>query len=153
MNFSLLTLKRGLVFFWALWLTIVFLTNLTDLLKQFGILGAGFTFASYNYDFMRETTAIYALPAAMVLVLYIGVIAWEGLAALLLWRAFAAFRGITMRGLPAVVTAFAVSLALWSAFIVVDEFFIAYEVEGTHMAIFTAQLVTLLALHLLPQDA
>lgn len=153
MTFSLLTLKRGLVFFWALWLTIVWLTNVTDLLKHFNILGADFTFASYNYDFMRETTAIYALPAAMVLALYIGVIVWEGLAALLLWRAFAAFRGTAVRGLPAVYTAFAFSLALWAAFVVVDEFFIAYEVEGTHMAIFTSQLVTLLAVRLLPEDA
>jgi hypothetical protein len=35
-------------------------------------------------------------------------------------------------------------LALWAAFLVADEVFVAYAVEGAHLRLFIAQLVTLL---------
>jgi hypothetical protein len=151
MGFSLRTLKRGLIFFWALWLSIVFATNAFDFLKHVGGLGESWAFASGNYDFMMSKTALYSLPDGLVMLLFLGVLVWEGLAAALLWRAFAAYRG-GGRGLNAVHTAFAFSLALWAAFMIADELLIAYDVEGTHMGIFTAQLVTLVAVRLLPED-
>ncbi|MEP7291567.1 MAG: hypothetical protein ABI835_07270 [Chloroflexota bacterium] len=153
MKFNLLTLKRGLLFFWSLWLTIVLLTNVTDLLKQAGVLGADWSLASGNYGFMQATTAIHHLPDALVLILFLGVIVWEALATLLLWRAFAAFRGAAAGGLDAVYSAFAVSLALWAALMIADEILIAYSVEGTHMSILVAQIATLLLIRLLPEDA
>ncbi len=152
MRFSLHTLKRGLLFFWALWLSIVFLTNLMDLLRYSGILNQSWTFTSGNLDFMVQTTAIMLVPRPVVLLLFLGVLVWEAASALLLWRAFAAFRGIFAGGLNTVYTAFAVSLALWAAFMIADELFLAYDVEATHMRIFIAQLVTLLALRLLPEE-
>jgi hypothetical protein len=45
--------------------------------------------------------------------------------------------------------AFAASLALWGAFMLMDEIFNAYQVESTHTRVFIAQLVTLLVLGLL----
>jgi hypothetical protein len=57
-------------------------------------------------------------------------------------------------GLAAVYAAFTASLGLWMAFILADEFFIAYEVAGleaTHVRLFTAQLASLLVLRLLPE--
>jgi hypothetical protein len=56
--------------------------------------------------------------------LFAGVVCWEGAAALLFWGAPLRFR---LR-----------RLALWAAFL------IAYTVEGTHLRLFTAHLVTLL---------
>ncbi len=149
MQLSLSTLKRGLLFFWAAWLTIIFLTNLFDLLKQLGILDTGWAFASGNFGFMQATTALYATPDAIVTLLFIGVIVWEGLAAGLLWRAFVGFRAGS-GALARVNTAFAFSLALWAAFMLADELLMAYDVEATHMRILTSQIVTLLAIHLLP---
>jgi hypothetical protein len=40
---------------------------------------------------------------------------------------------------------------LWSAFLVADEVLIAYPLEGTHLRLFVAHLVTLLAVELLPE--
>jgi hypothetical protein len=40
---------------------------------------------------------------------------------------------------------------LWGAFLVADEVLIAYPVEGTHLRLFLVQLVTLLAIELLPE--
>jgi hypothetical protein len=152
MNLSVKTLKRGLLFFWALWMTVVFLTNLFDFLKVQGVLPGSWSFASGNYGFMEEVTAVHQTPPALVLVLFLGVIVWEAAAAVLLWRAFMLFQGV-LRGMDAVYAAFAVSLALWAAFMLADEVFISYGVEGTHMAIFTAQIATLLAIRLLPYEA
>jgi hypothetical protein len=43
-------------------------------------------------------------------------------------------------------------LLLWGAFLVADEVFIACVVAATQLRLFTAQLVTLLAIELLPED-
>ncbi len=142
----LLTLKRGVLFFWALWLAIVFLANLCDLLKQRGVLGQGWKFASGNYEQMRRTTERYHLPDAAVTLLFVGVLLWEALAALLMAGALLSFVGGVN---DTVYAAFGVSLALWAAFMIADELCMAYETQTTHVAIFVAQMVTLLAICLL----
>ena len=43
-----------------------------------------------------------------------------------------------------------VNLALWAAFQVLDEVFLAYQPEGVHRVIFISQILTLLMLYLLP---
>ena len=43
-----------------------------------------------------------------------------------------------------------VNLALWAAFQVLDEVFLAYQPEGVHRVIFGNQILTLLMLYLLP---
>src|SRR4051812_13809660 len=83
---GVVVLKRSLLAFWAVWLTVVFLTNLADAGKALGLLGESWAFASGNYRFLTETTARYATPAWLNAVLFAGVIAWEGLAAVLFWR-------------------------------------------------------------------
>ena len=47
--------------------------------------------------------------------------------------------------------AFTTALLLWGAFLVADEIFIAYALEATHLRLFVSQLVTLLAIELLPE--
>ena len=48
--------------------------------------------------------------------------------------------------------AFTASLLLWGAFLIADEIFIAYAVAGTHLRLFIAHLVTLLAIERLPEE-
>ena len=151
LNFSLRMMKRGVIFFWALWLTIVFLTNFFESLKAMGIIGEGWTFASGNYGFMQFVTEVHNTPAFIVTILFAGVVIWQAVGAFLFWRAWAAFQGIP-EGLAEVDTAFTFSIALWAAFMIADEIFLAYDVQGTHMAIFMAQLITLLAIRLLPDS-
>ncbi len=77
------------------------------------------------------------------------------LATFLFWRAFKRFDGVDHPGLATVYTAFAVSLALWTAFIVWDDILLVYQttnLETVHLAILTAQLMTLVAIRLLPDD-
>ena len=128
----------------------VFLTNLADAGKAAGQLDESWTFASGNWNFIQETTARYGTPAALNVILFAGVILWEGVAAVLFWRAAWSYRGRSSAR-RAVYLAFTTSLLLWGAFLVADEVFIAYPLEGTHLRLFVAHLVTLLAVELLPE--
>jgi len=145
-------LKRALLLFWAAWMTIVTATNLCDALKELGWLGPSWVFASGNFAFMASTTARYGTPGWVNAILFLGVILWEGLAAALFWAAWWDSRQ------PAasryVYPAFVVGLMLWAAFLLADEVLIIYAVavsaQATHLRLFIGQLVTLLAVVLLP---
>jgi hypothetical protein len=139
-------LKRMLLLFWAAWLTVVLTTNLLDGAKALGLLEDSLAFASGNYQFLTQTTARYGTPNWVNGLLFVGVICWEGVAAALFWLAWARFP----RRRRAVYAAFTASLALWGAFLLADEVFVAYAVAATHLRLFIAQLVTLLAVELLP---
>jgi len=146
-------LKRTLLAFWAAWLTVVFTTNVLDGLKAGGLLAESWPFASGNYRFLSETTARYGTPDWLNAALFLGVVAWEGVAALLFWLTWWTFRGWGKGGGAVLYAAFTAALSLWLAFAIADEVFIAYPVEGTHLRLFLAQLATLLAVELLPEGA
>ena len=141
-----LPLKQGIVLFWAVWLSVTFFANTFDGLKALKVMGEGWRFVSGNYASMVETTRKYPLPAWFTGLLFLGVMLWQGLSALLFWYAFSAFHGMHFPGLRALDMAFLVSLALWAAFMIADEIFTVYEAEATHMRIFIAQLPQSLSL-------
>jgi hypothetical protein len=144
-------LKRLLLLFWAVWFTVVFLSNLADAGKGLGLLAESWAFASGNLKYIKETTGRYGTPDWVNGVLFAGVILWEGIAAVLFWRAGWTYRSRVSGG-NVVYMAFSTSLLLWAAFLVADEVFIAYSVAGAHLRLFIAHLVTLLAVELLPED-
>ena len=144
-------LKRALLALWALWLTVVLTTNVVDGLKALGLLAASWPFASGNYGFLSATTARYGTPEWLNAALFLGVIAWEGTSAALFWLAWRTYRRQPDAGKGWRYAAFTSALSLWLAFAIADEVFITYEVEGTHLRLFMAQLLTLLAVELLPE--
>ena len=139
-------LKQALLLFWAAWLSVVFTTNVLDGAKALGLLAPSWMFASGNYAFVCQTTARYGTPAWVNGLLFGGVVCWEGLAAGLFWLAWWT-SGSNGRAGDA---AFAVGLSLWAAFLLADEVFIAYAVAGTHWRLFIAQLLSWLAVEVLP---
>src|SRR5215472_9109159 len=122
-------LKRLLLFFWAVWLSVVFLTNLADAGKGLALLDESWAFASGNWKLIQETTARYQTPAAVNIILFAGVLFWEGVAAVLFWRAGWSFRG-KHSGRKIWYSAFTTSLLLWGAFLVADEVCIAYPLAA-----------------------
>ena len=146
----LIHLKRLLLIFWAIWLSIVFLSNLADGAKGLGWLGESWPFASGNWKLLQQTTALYKISAVMNAVLFVGVLLWEGAAAVLFWRAAWSFRGRDSAH-QSVYLAFMVSLLLWSAFLIADEIFIAYSLESVHMRLLLVHLTTLLVVDLIPE--
>jgi hypothetical protein len=138
------TFKSGVLLFWAAWFTIVLATNVCDALKAGRVLPAAWTFSSGNWELMLKVTAVHATPVAVVGILFLGVIAWEGLAGALFWRAWAS-------GGRGGIVAFVVGLALWATFALADELFVAYTIEAAHLRLFGLQLLSVLALRLLPE--
>lgn len=151
MVFPGLMLKQGVLLFWALWLSIAWLSNVCEALKACHLLGVKWKFASGNYALLVETTQKYRMPLSFTALLFFGVILWQGCSALLFWFASITFQGLHQPGEHVLNAAFLVSLALWAAFLIADEIFLAYEAEATHLRIFSAQLLSLLALTLLPE--
>ena len=152
MNFDLVTVKQGIILFWAVWLTLVVILNLLDVLKNAGLLGANWKFNSGNFPFMQAVVKVYGTPNAVTWALYAGAILWEIVAIGLLWAALGTFNP---SNLWLVNLAFLVNLALWAVFVIMDEIFLAFLVPGfnimeTHRSLFTANLVSLMAIHLLP---
>lgn len=149
-------LKRCLLLYWAVWLSLVVATNVTDGLKALGVLPVSLPFASGNYETMLAVVAPFALPAAVAGWLFAGVVVWESVSMLLFWWA-----GLTFQGVKAIerrgrlVAAFTVGTGLWATFQIACEALpsaLAYQIEGTHRGLFTAQLATLLVIVLLPDE-
>jgi len=85
--------------------------------------------------------------------LFAGVIGWELLCAVLFWIAVGAYRNRPLGEEKTALWACSLNLALWSAFQVLDEVFLAYQPEGVHRVIFGNQLLTLLFLWVLTRSA
>jgi hypothetical protein len=145
-------LKRGILLFWSLWVSVVVAMNVADLLKAVGVLPAEWTLASGNYDaIVRVTEHITRLPAWLDVLLLAGATLWETVCLVLFWWAYRVWPSRRPDRWPAVYLAFAGLLALFGGFILIDELFHAYKTEGDHRGIAVLLLASLLALQLLPE--
>lgn len=146
-------IQRMLLLFWAAWLSVVAATNVLNALQVLGVLRASFKFVSGNWQWINQAMDPLDVPRALQAFLFAGAIAWEALAAVLFWWAAATYRGRPLSQERATLWACAVNLALWAAFQVLDEVFLAYQPEAVHRAIFLSQLATLLLLRLPPAES
>ena len=143
-------LKRGILLFWSLWISIVLLLNVGDALKVAGFLPGEWKLASGNYDAIVHVTSRFGTPHWIDTLLFLGVIAWEALCAVLFWRALRLYRGTQSRRWRAVYLAFTALLALFGMFILADETFHAYKMEGDHRGIAVLLLASVVTIQLLP---
>jgi hypothetical protein len=151
---TLLHLKQGIILFWALYMSLVVILNLFDAAKILKFLPATWKFSSGNFWFIEQVTKMYSTPSWINGVLFAGAIVWEIVNTVMLWAALLAFDGSSY---ASVNSALIVGLALWAAFMVIDEFFLAWSVaignsnamEG-HRSLFVSWLVCLMAINLLP---
>ena len=146
-----MTFKFGLLCFWTLWHSIVLLTNLLEGLKQLRVLPAGWMFASKNYEAIIHATRKYHPAPWIPRLLFSGVLLWQLLILVGFgWSLVASVRSGWMH--PDYVTiAFGLSLSLLAAFIIADELCTEYDTENGHILFFIAQLVTVMALGVLPR--
>lgn len=147
---NLLLIKFGLLSFWGLWFLLVFLTNLCEGLKVLLLIPWTWKFASHNFQAVVLATTEYEVPLWIPKVLFWGILLWQLITALLFgWATVASLENFSLRW-ELVDAAFTAGLTLWGSFMLADEFCKQYDPERAHVLFFTAQLVTLVALHLLP---
>jgi hypothetical protein len=145
-------IKRGLLLFWALWYSVVVTTNVLNALQALGILPAGFKFVSGNWEWINRTMNPLGVPIMLQAFLFAGVIVWQILCAILFFVACARFRDRRFVEEKESLWACAVALALWGAFQVLDEVFLAYDPESVHRVIFIETILTMMFLQLMPRD-
>jgi hypothetical protein len=146
-------LKRGIVLFWAVWITIVVLANVAAALRAFDVLPSTWSLASGNYKAIADTTRVYSIPGWIDRALLLGVILWEAVGAALFWRTARLYLRNHRRRLRSAYTAAGCLLALFGAFILADEVFHAFRMEGDHRGIVLLLLASILALQLLPDES
>ena len=139
-------LKQGILLLWAIWLLMVTVMNVIEALKAVHLLPNSIK-ASSNWALMLRVTSVYKTPTWINSVLFAGVIIWEAVATIYLWVAF--FTG----NLETATTALILCIALWGAFILVNQFFLVFNTEPAvapvHRDLFVAFLVSLMAIRLL----
>lgn len=136
------TVVQVLVGVWAVWWSIVFATNFFDGLKNLGVIGEGWTFASGNYGFLLSVTGVHNTPEVITALMFVGGVMWELLVALFMWRALVSVTSGSASK-SAVYRAFVAAFGFFGAFMILTEVFIAYDLAGTHVQLFTTALVSL----------
>lgn len=147
---TLFTLKLGLLIFWMLWQLIVFMTNLFEGLKLLRIVPPYWKFASQNYQAVEQATGVFQAPAWVPRLCFLGVLVWQLATLLLFVRAIVFTARHGEFPVAPVTEAFAASVGLLATFMIADEVLKQYDLERAHVLYFIAQLLTLLALHVLP---
>ncbi|MBD2702341.1 hypothetical protein IC229_16955 [Spirosoma sp. BT702] len=144
-------ISAGLLAFWALYFSIVLLSNSADALKSLSILPTGWPFASGNYELIVKVLSIYSSPVWVAVGLFVGVILWEALGAFLFWKAFLEMIRQTPSHKVAIHRAFGITLGLWAAFLLSDEIFLAYlvgDITTTHFNLLIAELASFILIRL-----
>lgn len=145
-------IRAGLLAFWALYFSIVLLSNSADALKNLSILPSEWPFASGNYILIVRVLAIYQSPVWLAVVFFAGVILWEGIGAVLFWKAFLETVRQTLTYKSTAHRAFGVTIGLWAAFLLADEIFLAYLLGGltaTHFNLLLTELGSFILIRLL----
>ena len=145
-------LKRGILRCWLGWIGVVVFMNVGDALKTAGLLPSDWKLASGNYEAIVQVTSVYGTPKWLDYLLFLGAIVWEVACMVLFWWAFRRYHTRHSRRWRPIYLAFTGLLALFGAFILADELFHKYKMEGDHRGIALLLLASLLALQLLPDQ-
>jgi hypothetical protein len=144
-----LLLKRLLLGFWAMYFSIVALSNAIDLLDALGVLHWKFL-DSGNFAYLRSVVKVYDIGPGLTKALLAGAFVVELAGAVLFWRALL-HRG---PGRTAVaLRALCWGALVWIMFVFMTEFFVAYTSESTFRELLTITIATALVVLLVRDDA
>jgi hypothetical protein len=138
-------LKRLLVVFWAMYFSLVAVTNLVDLLGQFSALHWTFL-NSMNFSYIRSVVKVYHVGAVPTKVLLTGALIVEATGAALFWRA------AVERRARAALQALCFGALVWIAFIFMTEFFVAYAAEPPFRELLTLTIASAVFIAVAPDS-
>ncbi|EKD54654.1 MAG: hypothetical protein ACD_60C00060G0022 [uncultured bacterium] len=148
--YGLFYIKQIILLFWGAWFFIAFLTNVTDFLMNTETISPTL-FHSGDYSALAKVIHVYSTPHYFLNILFSLDVLIEGtsaflflIAALCFWKRVYSWQTINI--------AFLISISLWAVFLLMEEIFIAYSYEATHLRLLTSEMISLLMLHLLPHQ-
>ncbi len=142
---TIVAVKRGLLLYWALWCTIVLATHVILELKELGLL------RQFDVPLVSSSAANFGVAAGERGAWRLGVITWEGAAALAFWIVFRRFRGRTSIHPGALAAPFILAFTLFGVFVVADRWFLNVSSETTHLRILAALCISFLVVFYLPE--
>ncbi len=144
-------IKLGCLLFWGCWFAIASMTNVFDFLYAIDVLPKTWVFRSGNYGALGSVFRIYFDSPVFLNVMFIADFSVQMLSAGLFYLAFI-FVWSKRNAWFLINTAFALSMALWAAFLIFEEIFLAYTYEPIAINLIVIELLTLLAVHFLPEN-
>ncbi|OGT41014.1 MAG: hypothetical protein A3F42_06780, partial [Gammaproteobacteria bacterium RIFCSPHIGHO2_12_FULL_37_34] len=137
-------LTLSIIAFWALWSTLVALTDVINFLQAIAWLPMDWTFTSNNFALVVKSVGMYGLQNTLLpLALFFVIVIWACLIAVLFWRALFAHHSKN-NYLQKCYTAFLACFSIEAVFILADELFIQYDFEHGHMDRLGFKLITFL---------
>jgi len=132
---------KVILFFWAFYFSIVFITNSFDVPKHFGIMPKWWKLTSGNYNFLVRVNSAYKLTSRSLMPMFIGVILIELAAAIYFWKVIVS---PPVEISVSVYIPFSISLFMFGGFVILDEVFFSFLAEENHFRIFIALIVSLI---------
>lgn len=145
-----LRLKQLLLVLGAAYLGVVAVTNLVNLGAE--ALTADVTaLNSRNTDYVASVVGVYSVPGWLDELVVVGAATLETVGALLFLRAALRFRGAGTGRVEAF-QALLFATALWGAFILGTELFVAYDSQGTFRELLAVTLLMAVVVAVVPDD-
>lgn len=145
-----LLLKRVVLLFWTMFFTMVAITNFVNLMGVFDVFDWTFL-NSENFAYLKETDKIYGMGEGITKVFLLGAFLIELIGAVLFWRALVGSgRGPEARTRAILAVSF--GALVWTAFIFMTEFFVAYGSESPFRELLMIMLGAALVIVLVPDE-
>lgn len=146
--------KLMVLLLWACWFCLAGASNLFEFMHAFKILPETWLFRADNYAALTKVVNIYSTPSSILNFLFICDFTAQFLCGILFFIAFFCFWRDCASKWFFVNFAFIISIGLWSAFLVFQEIFLAFMtipgISRTFVGLSTYEMLTLIAIHLLP---
>lgn len=143
-------IKSGILLFFGTWFFIAFLTNFFDGLHSLDYLNL-WKFRSGNFNQLLQVFSFYQVSPKLTGILFTCDIIVQGISSILFYIAFSQFYW-NKKPWPWINCAFGISIALWGVFLIMEEVFIAYGYEGTHIQLAIFELISFAIIHLIPSQ-
>lgn len=137
--------------FWAIWWLIASWTDISGGLAHLGILQASFA-PDTNYPFLVNSLKMYHVPEWLPFLLFIAIIGWSLVSTIAFFWATFAWSKTRKIWLRRAQIAYIISLVFWLSFFLADQLVMKFDLEENHMVQGGFELLTFLALYLLPSD-
>ncbi|KTD66351.1 hypothetical protein [Legionella spiritensis] len=146
---NILLFKKIIVIFWCLWWFIALWTDVVGALAHAGFLVKSWA-PDTNYPFLVDSLKMYSAPAWVPVVCITGIILWSLFSALAFLWACMGIKQSAPNRMRRIDAAFIISLSFWLAFFLADQLVVKFDLEENHMVQGGFELLTYLALYILP---
>ncbi|KTD47552.1 hypothetical protein [Legionella quateirensis] len=141
--------KKTIIIFWTLWWILTFWTDFIGMFAHLQLIKESWA-PDANYPFLVESLKMYQVPALVPQLCFAGIMIWSFISSLAFIWTCLAMNQETERWMKRADTAFIISLSFWLAMFLADQLIMKFDLEENHMVQGGFQLLTYLALYILP---